>query len=171
VASGVDWRIYKVTSEKAIDPKSLLICVDRQYVATTDYIELNKAIDFRDIQYFLKGWSIPESTHRWSEGKEAIVAFRLKKGSCSAQKTYSLIMSAGSLGNQRVTILINKKEIGDLIFSDTSETKKIHFYSNILHEKGLNTITMKIPNAHAPGSDDKRILGIRFNNLIISEQQ
>jgi hypothetical protein len=169
VASGSEWRLYKVTAEKTTDLRTLIVLVERQYVDVTDKIEINKMIDFRADQYFQKGWSFPESTHRWSEGKEAVVAFRLKKGHSLAHKTYYLTLFGGSNGNQRVTVLINNREIGKLLFSGTFETKKLHFDSGILHEMRLNSIIMKIPDAHAPGNGDPRILGIFLSKLIITD--
>lgn len=170
VASGLDWRMYKITVEKTIDLKSLLIYVERQYVATTKYIELNQTIGFRDSQYFSEGWSIPESTHRWSEGKEAVVAFWLKKGRHPAQKTNNLVISAGSNGKQLVTVLLNDKEIGILDFDGAYKTQKISFDPKILHARGMNTIIMKIPTAQPPGNGDPRILGIYVNSFVITDQ-
>jgi len=169
IATGIHWRMYKISTGKAIDLNSLLVSVERNYVALSNYAELDKDIDFRDSQFFSKGWSFPESTLRWSEGKEAIVTFRLKTRPLP-RKTCSLTISAGSNGNQRVTVLINNKEIGTLNYRGPFETKKIHFHSRILYEKGTNTITLKIPQAHTAGEEDPRVLGIYLGTLIISDQ-
>lgn len=171
VESGIDWRLYKVVSEKLIDLKSLIINVDRQYVPISDYIELNKTTDFREMQYFSKGWSNPESTLRWSEGKEAVMTFRMKNDRDLARNTYSLTLNASSNGNQRVIVLINDRKIGEVKFVGTFDTKKINFNASILRDnEEANVITLKIPNAHAPGNGDPRLLGIYIVSFVIGDQ-
>jgi hypothetical protein len=171
VASGIEWRLYKITPEKQIDPKSLLVLVERKYFAMSDDIEVNGKIDFRNDQHFPKGWSIAEATHRWSQGLESEISFKLRDGRRPARKVYTLAISAASNGKQHVTVLINGKEIGTLDFAGQLETKTVHFDSAILLKRGLNKITMKVPDAHTPGNGDPRVLGIRLAALVISEHR
>jgi hypothetical protein len=172
IASGIGWRLYKFTPKKSIDTKSLLIYADRQYISMTDDIELNETVDFRERQFFTKGWSSPETSHRWNDGKEAVVAFRLKKDRRISQRNgnYSLILYAGSNGSQRVTVFINDIHVGDLSFDGTYEKKRLSFDARILRDKGMNTITLKIPNAHTPGNGDTRTLGLSIVSFAVTEQ-
>lgn len=168
VSSGIDWRMYKITPDKSIDVRTMVIHVGRQYVAVTNTVELNQAIYFREAQFFPKGWSIPESDHRWNDGKEAVVTFHLKDATVTG-KQYGLAISGNSNGRQRVTILLNGTDIGALDFSGTYETKKLLFDSRLLRANDTNTFSILIPNAAPPGNGDPRVLGISLNHLIITD--
>lgn len=169
VSSGIDWRIYKIAPDKAIDVKAMAIHVGRRYAALTNAVALNQPIDFREVQFFSKGWSMPELDHRWNEGKEAVVMFHLKAVPVTG-KRYALVISGTSNGRQRVTVLVNGEDIGALALSGTYETKTLVFDSKLLRGNDTNTFSLLIPNAAPPGNGDPRALGIALTQLVITDR-
>jgi hypothetical protein len=122
------------------------------------------------IKALFVGWSEKNSDYRWSECRDAGVAFLL--GELDPETAaYSLEIVSGSLGVQRVTVEVNGTEIGRVTFPGPDApavARQLRFPADLLKPGGLNEITFHIPGARSPGADDPRSLGLAFRRLALT---
>ncbi|MDR3351543.1 MAG: hypothetical protein LBO00_00690 [Zoogloeaceae bacterium] len=103
-----------------------------------------------------------EDGMRWSEGTAARLSFKLE----DASKLSGLLsLQAGFLDYQRLTIYLN----GTLVFKGAYHggERDIRIQAPNLLRTGLNRLDFALPDAHAPGTADPRILGMAFRHLAI----
>ena len=115
------------------------------------------------------GWSWGEKNFRWSDGKEAAVAFTVDKSQDSI-----LLIRLGAfvvkdkLNGQHVTILLNGSPLQELFLKE--EPAREYSYKidrNLLQDQ--NRLVFKLPDAESPKSlglsQDQRRLAIRIESI------
>jgi hypothetical protein len=115
------------------------------------------------------GWSWGEKDFRWSDGREAAVAFAVDE-----RKDSRLVIHLGAfvvkdrIAEQQVAILLNDSRLEDLVLSEEPATELTYLVdANLLRDK--NTLVFKLPNAASPQSlglsSDQRRLAIRIETI------
>ncbi|MGH8601334.1 MAG: beta galactosidase jelly roll domain-containing protein [Gammaproteobacteria bacterium] len=124
-------------------------------------LESGASVSFMD-NSALPGWHAFEAEHRWTDGKQAKVLFRVQPNA-----TYKgrLTLDFGSLGAQRVSLLLNGQPLGDYQLNSWRGRIDFTFDPGQLNREGTNTLEFKLPDAHAPGNGDPRVLAIAMRNL------
>jgi hypothetical protein len=121
------------------------------------------------------GWGLPEQGGRWSLCPSTQLAFRLE--GADPTRSYKLLLTLGSFGQQTTTVSINGTPIGTFDIhtrSDNPLTTTLNFDGALLNPHGLNTITFDIPTARTPIAElrslrDQRLLGLSFVAFTLSE--
>ncbi len=145
-----DYYISKISS---LSPKELDLMMN--LIPQKKYIHTSKDLGFI-------GWSHPETNHRWSDGPNSSIAFKIDDW----QKLDGLLnLDCVALGRQNVSIFINDINIGhkiiegELIFNIT--------FNRALLRNGLNTLAFNFPDAHPPENGDQRILALALKSFQI----
>lgn len=126
---------------------------------------LSDSPDFRDRISF-PGWSIAESSHRWSQGNRATILFSLRPG----QEYEGLLLVRGPvLGSQRVAVRLNDTPIANVRLGDNVDccSWSIEFSTDLLRADGLNAFEFDLPDARQPGNGDERVLAIGVQTVQI----
>lgn len=121
--------------------------------------------DFRDSISF-PGWSVAESSHRWSQGKRATILFSLRPG----QEYEGLLLVRGPvLGVQRVAVRLNDTPIANVRLGANVDccSWSIKFDAALLRADGLNAFEFELPDARQPGNGDERVLAIGVQTVKI----
>lgn len=98
------------------------------------------------------GWLPPESHYRWTACPVARVWFRLAEFRPSAD-TYSLVVTAGSLGRQRAEFALNGVSIGEHTWDGPIEPPAMvvfPFVPDLLRPNDWNEIELYLPEARWP---------------------
>lgn len=139
-------------------PESLPILLDR--------VQFGLADSDRFIWY---GWSWGEKDFRWSDGKEAAIAFAVEE---RRNSTLSIRLGAfvikDKLSKQRVALLLNGSRLQDLILmEEPAREYTFPFDGNLLRQQ--NMLVFKLPDAVSPKSlglsSDQRRLAIRIESI------
>ncbi len=119
--------------------------------------------------YIWYGWSGPEPDFRWTSEKEASLVFSVNTAGPLQMTISAAPFMAGSVvTRQRVTILLNDKEVADFEMANSQfEGRTIVLPAGIL--KKQNILRFKLPDATAPSSvsqnTDSRLLGIAVHSI------
>lgn len=125
-------------------------------------------IGYDDDAFFAEGWSAAEAGWRWSDGTRAAIDYpvaALPSGSADASAT--LVLTAGALEAQIVTVRIGGTPIGELAFPAgiaPPVSRRLVFDPALLRPGRMNRIELLIPSAR-PTADDPRLLGLSFVRL------
>lgn len=115
---------------------------------------------------FQNGWSHSEPTHRWTDGKQSALLFRINRDfSCSKFIT----IKGATLGKQLVEILINDVSIFDAEIE--GQFSKVISAPFSLRNEGQVKLEFLLPTARIPGNGDPRILALAFHSIEISCEQ
>lgn len=106
------------------------------------------------------GFSDAEKNFRWSNNKECKIQFFN-----STAQDCQINLHFSTLGTQNIKIKINES----VIFNDKYSGEKILSSDNVTLIQGINTISFKIPDAHQPDTEDKRLLGIALYDIIFKQ--
>jgi len=181
----------------AISPKELGINEDMRQLAllfrsirffslSTDFVFTNKndslvfdfppidegsilfGIDGNDSPFIVTGFSGPEGGFRWTEGKEAALAFRLNMDSQDMVAAFDIHpLVHGNLRVQRAEVFINGTKVEDWNI-DKAEEKKL-LLPKALSEDGSFIVTFKLPDAISPMelgvNEDIRQLALLFRSI------
>jgi hypothetical protein len=132
--------------------------IDEFYISPrTTYFFNNPNIPF-------EGFSHAEKNFRWSNGKNAKIYFNIKDINILTGK---INLNIGTLGEQKITILLNKKLLIDKKFNGSNLNLTLRFNTKYLSKNKINILEFKLPNAHRPNNGDRRVLGIAFKSMII----
>jgi len=110
-------------------------------------------------------WCNAENTHRWSSGTSSAILLMLSPEMLS-EFTGELLLRAGTLGSQRLTIYLNDKEVYFGQHNDWNLELKLPF-SPVLLNAGRNTLRFELPDARVPGTGDPRILALAIKSFLI----
>lgn len=110
------------------------------------------------------GWSDPEQDFRWSLGKHVALAFML--GSDVESVKRKIIVHFTPLDSQHVIINLNGKKIYDGVLEKPLEEISINIPEDGFIA-GKNRLDFDLPDAHAPGTVDTRVLAIAFRDMLI----
>jgi hypothetical protein len=124
--------------------------------------------DAESESYLVSGWSGPEDTLRWSEGKESHIRIPVKNisGRMRIRMTVNP-MIYGNLTKQRVKCIVNNTYIRDLVIDKSGDYSIV--LENITISNNLLDLVMRYADAASPAqlglNDDKRILGVAFSKM------
>ncbi|WP_313706118.1 hypothetical protein [Massilia sp.] len=108
------------------------------------------------------GWSAPEPSHRWSNGKRVRLIFRLDAAGAGA---HALVLHVAPLGTQAITWRLNGRQLAVRELDRETELR-LAFEPGLLRA-GENILEIDLPGAHSPGSGDPRLLALAFKSLRI----
>ncbi|MEM7585576.1 MAG: glycosyltransferase family 39 protein [Acidobacteriota bacterium] len=111
-------------------------------------------------------WYGPENSWRWSRGRAPALTVRL--GALPEVRLYLLILEAGSLRPQEVTVAVNSVAVGTMVFEDFEPSRQqLSINPSLLRPGAENTIEFQVPD---PGgtSEDPRDLGIALRSFQLS---
>ena len=147
---------------------------------TYNNYDFNQTINFKNngnmSQLLDEGWSHPESSHIWSEGKKSSLNFhtQLPKCNLTVALTVSPFYLEGKMKPQELKIVVNGKQLLSTILT-TQKTLNFHIPIDIWNLKSPTTIEFLHPNSISPQelgvSQDSRELGFAFQKMIIKECQ
>lgn len=106
-------------------------------------------------------WSYPETSFRWTEGKECSVGFVLDE---PVEDLSRLIVKGAPLGAQRLALKLNGKNIYSGKIDGGPQTLEIDLPRQVL-ARGDNQLIFQLPDARAPGNGDPRLLGFALESL------
>lgn len=116
--------------------------------------------------YFVYGWSNPETTTTWTDGKKAGLEFSIQNVSTNLtfEVQASPFLVNGIVNEQVILVSVNKHHLTNWTFSG-SDTKHVIIPMEYLLENEVTTISFDIPNATSPNNlgisnAETRTLGI-----------
>lgn len=119
--------------------------------------------------YCVKGFSLAELEHTWTNGKEAIMRFKLGK----IRHNLCLNMRYHTYGRQTVRLYANDCLVADYIANGETESNFIIPKECFADKKNELTLRLELPDAVSPLSENKgnwdaRILALAFESMVIS---
>ena len=124
-------------------------------------LQIGRPYTHRDSVLGFDGWSWPEETHRWSNGKSAKIVFRLDAK--AAQAPQRLALRLASLGTQRTRWRLNGTDLGERRIG--GEAELVFPVKPGLLREGENVVEIELPDARLPGNGDARRLALAFKSL------
>ena len=118
------------------------------------------SVDTDDAIWF--GWAFPKGISRWTECKEATVAFSLEDG---APGDAAVVIRAAANGVQRVEVSVNGVRAGSMVFPGPVVSRRAAVPPEVLRFGEINRITLAIPDAATRDRDNARLLGLRLLGL------
>ena len=110
--------------------------------------------------YLGRGWSLPEGSFRWTDGRVAVLRFGAEDAVARVLRLKAWPFLAGSLRAQRLHVSLNGRWLGDAE-ATASATYAWMLASGSLGEQ--NTLVLELPDAVSPAdlgvSGDSRRLG------------
>lgn len=128
-------------------------------------IPFEKKIYFYDNPYIaFDGWSMPESSFRWTEGHSALLYFRLPKR--ASEKGVTIFMRLHTLGRQRFGVFINNEFIRkyDINLSHP-KTLGLRVSPDKIKKSDITILRFELPDARTPHSLDSRVLAIALYDI------
>jgi hypothetical protein len=156
----LDWSYPQFLANESGHERRLL----RHAIKTLHEINPGDIISNSSERVIWLGWSTPEPTHRWSSGTSSTIVFLANPSSAIFEGTINL--HAGSLGAQRVRILLNGKEVYYNELREWDEKIEIKFPSSWV-DRGQNTIEFKLPDARQAGNGDTRVSALALKEIQI----
>ncbi len=151
-----DWRYPQLLHDKARHQARLAEFNSQQLPLFTSLID----IPFDSKHAAFNGFYGLEDGFRWSEGQEAELSIMLDGQALKGEVN----LQAGFLGNQTLRIALNGQQVyQDRIIGGEREIR-FSFPPERLRA-GLNVFSFHLPDAHAPPSDDPRIMAMAFRKL------
>ncbi len=120
-------------------------------------VPIGERIPFDASNVVFAGWSPPEAAHRWSRGHVAEITFRLATGGAPPG---SLTMDAVTLGEQRLAVELNGETLLEMRRKPSDPPLTIDLPSSAWSSGGLDVLRLRLPDAHPPGDEDPRMLGV-----------
>jgi glycosyltransferase involved in cell wall biosynthesis len=109
-----------------------------------------------------KGWSEPELTHRWTDGKQATMHFVLKQ---EEQWQGKVTLRAGTLGTQRIGIRLNGVDLGEETLTLNDEDWVIDLNGAPFYLGEEYEMVLELPDARLAGNGDLRHLALRVERM------
>lgn len=125
-------------------------------------LQIGRDYSHKDTAIGFDGWSGPEETHRWNDGKSASLVFRLDPGPV-AQAPRRLALNLLPHGTQRTRWRLNGTDLGERQLA--ADTQLAFSLAPGLLREGENVLRIEMPDARRPGSGDGRVLGLAFKSL------
>jgi len=126
-------------------------------------ISPGETFDHKSNSFIYLGWSDPEPRHRWSDAKSSRIIFKI----VHFEKFEGVLrLNFGTLGKQKITILMNGSEIYSDVINASDRIIEIPFKKTLL-SNGMNTIEFDLPDARQPGNGDPRTLALALKSLQI----
>ncbi len=118
-------------------------------------------VGYAEEPFFARGWSGAEGGWRWTDGRTAVIDYPV----ADAAGLDTLVLEAGALGDQRVTLALNGVEIGALAYRGfAAAAGRLVFDPALLEPRRMNRIELTLPEARTTAGDD-RLLGLAFVRL------
>lgn len=109
------------------------------------------------------GWSDPEPSHRWTNARACDISFAVADRSAFRG---TLTLAARPLGTQRLSLSLNGQPFYSGVLADGASQLEVGFPPGLLVE-GNNRLTFELPDAHAPGGGDARLLGLALESFVL----
>ena len=157
------WKVWNVRYPQLLAP-FIRPPLPKEFPLVQKRIELSTVESERFLPY---GWSGPETSFRWTDGREAVVIFSLKEvidGLLRIRLTPFLVKGKHDL--QRVEILLNGRSLLSLdLRNEAAATYEIPLTRDALSQK--NVLVFRMPDVASPSdfkiNSDERRLGIAVN--------
>ncbi|UIJ71072.1 hypothetical protein [Aurantimonas sp. HBX-1] len=104
------------------------------------------------------GWSVPEETHRWSDGDESRITLQL----APAAADQCLALNGFTLGPQRITA-----SIGGRIAAETRLEGRGTMMVPLGRAEGPTEVTLRFSDPHVPSEADSRILAFAVETMAV----
>jgi len=115
--------------------------------------------------YFWSGWYGPEGSFRWSSGSRAELVFAVAPGA-----SRRLVLDASCLGDQRISVTLNGRAVGDYRCTDWSVHRRT-FDLSPGTLRSTNRLVFSLPDARSPASlgkgGDRRILALAVHRVCL----
>jgi hypothetical protein len=137
-------------------------------------LQLNNKSDLKP--YLDKGWSAPEASHTWSNGKSSNIRMHISPPKAEQMElTCSVspfLVPSKGLTQQKVGISINGISVGDFVITNPQKIK-VTFSKNLIANSNEMNVGFSLPDA-AVGKDmgvagEGRMLGLAFYSITIKE--
>lgn len=122
------------------------------------------SITFLDDEYFAAGFSVAEQSLRWTQEPTARLVYPLRE--VEPGRRYALRLEAGTLGRQRVEVVLNGRSIRWWTLQDMRPQVRIADVDAGLLEAGANLVELRLPDAGST-EDDPRLLGVALISVRI----
>jgi hypothetical protein len=99
-----------------------------------------------------RGWSIPESWGRWSDGDEAVLILRFADASRAADVDLSLAAFVPPGHDQRVEVAANGHVVARWRFTTDAQDVSFHIPPAYIRSDGIVNLTFSLPDAASPRS-------------------
>ena len=155
---------------QSVDPQDILvlsrmIANNHPRYTGTGYVRLGATVDHRSSLIEWRGFSGIESKIRWTEGHRSEINFDCPDG-VDPDATLELIFNVH--GEQRIIARFNDVPIFEGVRRG-DDVKLTLAVANL--RSNSNKLILELPDAHAPGEHDRRVLGIAFRTLRIVSVQ
>jgi len=123
--------------------------------------------------YQLGGWASPENNFTWTDAHHTTLAVKIlkPKSDLSMKISVSPYLNGSILAQQRVTVLVNGKSVGMLIFDKPGFQEKNITIPNSVLDDEIQNISFELPDAISPKkigqSEDYRDLALAFRSFEI----
>jgi hypothetical protein len=119
------------------------------------------------------GWSFQEPRHRWTDGSEVALGFKIKQ-----RKSDDLVLrllgspylAQGEIDQQAVDVIINNQQVAKWIMREGGWFEA-PIRASLVGEDGLINVVFKISDPASPAefshSNDSRKLGMAVRELVI----
>jgi len=137
-------------------------------------LQLNNKSDLKP--YLDKGWSAPEATHTWSNGKNSVIRMHIDPPKAEQlELTCSVspfLVPDKGLTQQKVGISVNGVSVGDFVITSPQKIK-VAFSKNLIANSNEISLGFSFPDATV-GKDmgvagEGRMLGLAFTSITIKE--
>ncbi len=114
-----------------------------------------------NLDLLLSGWAPVQSGYRWSMCETAGIAFRLDHD-VDPNRSHELQLLSGSFGKQRVVVMLNGFELGELHFNGVASPpvlQSIMIPAGVLAPGEVNQIVLHLPDSVIPDlpSESRRV--------------
>ena len=132
------------------------------------FVKLNKTYYFDDENIAFKNFSHAERSFRWTNGKKAMIYFKLKD-----KKTLPIYLKLhiATLGKQKISIYLNNHLLYSKVLNTPDTTLNLKLRPSFLKKEKVNTLTFNLPTARRPGNGDPRILALALKSIKFTDMR
>lgn len=159
------YREYYIDRTSTISPterKSLRPFIPGAWIDAAQQREEEPPTESRFLLF--DGWSQPETSFRWSNGREVSLLFLTED---AGEFVGEIELQAIYLGRQRIGLFLNGHNLGEYVGEGDEDMRKISFDPKLLKSGELNSIVFKLPDARSPRREERRTLAIALKAIRI----
>jgi hypothetical protein len=167
----LDWRYPQLLFDEVRFERAKHDVETYKKAAALAEIDFGRDVSFRDdARALFDGWSLPETDRRWSEGRAPRIFVRLPSKAPGAGP-YRLRLRAASLGQQRVTLAWEGRDLGE----QRIDLREFGWIEWSVPAKALqlgrpNELALSLPDARRPStSADPRLLAVALSSFAVGE--
>jgi len=167
----LDWRYPQLLFDEVRFERAKHDIETYKKAAALAEIDFGRDVSFRDdARALFDGWSLPETDRRWSEERAPRIFVRLPSKAPGAGP-YRLRLRAASLGQQRVTLAWEGRDLGE----QRIDLREFGWIEWSVPAKALqlgrpNELALSLPDARRPStSADPRLLAVALSSFAVGE--